>query len=62
MNKFKFIKYKDPDNDFDLSQVIFTTKATTLPEILHEFECFLKACSFNFVGQLKIVDEDVQSE
>ena len=46
---YKFIKTKDPDNEFDRSHInhIILYDAT-LPELLEDFLRFLKACGFHF--------------
>lgn len=62
MNKFKFIKYKDTENEYDVSKIVFTTETLLLGEIVTQFEYFLKACGFHFDGHLEFVDEEPKSE
>lgn len=47
MNKYQFISLPDPTNkQFERSKVIFEFEATSLKEILPEFENFLRGCGF----------------
>lgn len=58
MNKFKFIKYRNEDNEFDRTKVVHIVEAGTLPELLEAFEDFLKGCAFSFEGQLEVVEDE----
>lgn len=58
---YKFIKFIDPENNHDVSNVIFRVEANDLPSLLSAFEDFLKGCGFQFDGYLEIV-EDSQNE
>jgi hypothetical protein len=40
-------------------KMILTTDKQFLPDILVEFEHFLKGCGFNFDGHVDITEEDV---
>jgi hypothetical protein len=54
----KFTKLKDESNDFDESNVTFEipNNDLSIPDILEEFEKFLKACGYVFEGYLDLVD------
>lgn len=59
MNKYKFIKYPDPENkEFDRATIEVTTEATTLTEILEDFENFLRACTFSVEEGSLIIDKE----
>ncbi len=55
----QFIKTKNVANAFDISDIVFSIKDndTALEDILKEFDCFLKACGFNYNGEVTIFDE-----
>lgn len=55
----QFIKTKNIANTFDISDIVFSIKDndTTLEDILKEFDCFLKACGFNYEGEVTIFDD-----
>lgn len=57
--KFKFLKTKDEDNRFDTSNVLVTSDAETLEDILTDFEDFLRGCGYVFDGHLDIIEEDI---
>jgi hypothetical protein len=60
---YKFIKLPDEDNKFDSSSIeMVITKDVSLPDLLQEFECFLKACGFVFEGELDIIQEEVEND
>lgn len=42
----KFIKNKDPNNNFDTSSVTLESEAVTLDDILFDFASFLRACGY----------------
>lgn len=44
---FKFIKIRDDENDFDLTDVMHKTDANTLDDILREFALFLRGCGYS---------------
>ncbi len=56
MNTYQFKKYKDINNKFDLSYVTVDVETVSLRDLIHEFECFLKACDFYFTGHLQFVE------
>lgn len=60
---FKFKKERDLDNSFDTSEVILKSYSNILPDILEDFEGFLRACGFVFDGTIEIVPniEDEES-
>jgi len=47
MNKFVFKKYRNPDNEFDNSDLEMTIEAEGLTEILEDFLDFLSGCGYN---------------
>jgi hypothetical protein len=51
MTKYKFIKYKDPDNSFDDTNVAVEVEADTLDNILQAFEDFLRGAGFGLTNQ-----------
>ncbi len=57
---YKFIKIKNPDNKFDLSDITFEIEQEelTLSDLISEIEDFIKACGFDFDGHLNIVEEE----
>ena len=53
----KFIKTKDENNNFDISDVEFRFDSScSLTEMLEEFGYFLKAIGYQFDGDVEIVD------
>jgi hypothetical protein len=59
VNRYKFIKYIDKDNEFDTTKVIHIVETENLNELLEAFEVFLKGCQFGFRGVINIVNEEV---
>jgi hypothetical protein len=55
---FKFIKEKDPKNQFSINRVEMSCSGESLPEILESFEDFLRGCGFIFDGNLYIVSDE----
>lgn len=55
--KLRFIKERDDDNTHDNTIVNMETVADYLPDILEDFEGFLRACGFQFSGSLQIINE-----
>jgi len=47
---YKFIKTKDSNNEFDISDVVIEIESNelTIDDLLKEFQCFLMACGFGF--------------
>ena len=57
----KFYKSHDPDNQFDVSDVLLQIpNDSNLDEICETFELFLRACSFVFSGHVKIIEDEVE--
>lgn len=56
--KYKFVKYKDEDNKFDVSQVVHFVDTEDLNTLLEEFELFIRACGFCPKGALEFTDEE----
>jgi hypothetical protein len=52
---FKFIKEQDESNPYSITRVEHQVNAEALPEILEEFELFLKGCGFQFDGTVDII-------
>jgi hypothetical protein len=57
-----FKKLRDPDNQFDHTDVIIRSDSTDLPSILQDFSDFLKGCGFLWQGEITIVDEESEQE
>ena len=57
---YKFIKTKDENNKFELSDVelVIDHNDVTTTQLLSEFEMFLKGCGFHFDGVIMIVNEE----
>lgn len=57
---YKFIKTKDPDNKFSITNVEIQTvhDELTITDLLEVFEDFLRACGYQFKGKLDIIDDD----
>lgn len=56
--KIKFVKERDLDNPFSVSDIDFTVHAVSLPDMVENFELFLRACGFIFDGHLDIVEDE----
>ena len=55
----KFYKSHDPDNHFDVSDVLLQiSNDATLDEICETFERFLRACSYCFNGKVVITEDE----
>jgi len=55
----KFYKSHDPDNQFDVSDVLIqVSNESNLEELCETFERFLLACSYVFKGHVQIIEED----
>lgn len=55
----KFFKSHDPDNRFDVSDVLMQLpNDSTLDEVCDTFERFLLACSFVFKGHVQIIEDE----
>lgn len=56
--KFKFTKTADDQSKFDSANLTMETSAVYLPDILKDFEDFLKGCGFVFEGSLEVVEPE----
>jgi len=55
----KFYKSHDPDNQFDVSDVLIQLpNDSNLDDVLDTFERFLLACSFVFSGHVQIIEDE----
>jgi len=54
----KFTKIMDPSNQYDQTEVEFTTHNLTLPEILEDFKCFLLASGYIINGDIVVQGEE----
>ena len=55
---YKFIKIKDPENEFDNADIEFTVDCETRVEMCDYFADFLKACGFSVKGTIEFVEEE----
>ena len=55
--KLRFIKERDNENEYDNTAIQFKTIAECLPEVLEDFESFLRACGYIFDGSLQVVSD-----
>jgi len=56
---YYFIKTRDQENHFDVSDVQLKTQSDiTIDDLLDTFERFLLACSFVFKGHVRIVEDE----
>jgi hypothetical protein len=58
MNKFTFIKEKDPDNKYDNTKVIIELDTESRADLLETFKEFLLACGFSVNGYIDVVEEE----
>ena len=58
MAKYILQKIKDPDNKFDIADIVHTIETESLDELLEAIADYLRACSFSVDGNLEIVKED----
>lgn len=61
MSKYIFIKEPDSDNKHDRTVVRIESNTSSLPELLEDFESFLKASGFYFDGSVDIIGEEKES-
>jgi DNA relaxase NicK len=56
---FIFKKTRDPENEFDKSEIEYTVNDDDIEidALITEFGYFLKACGFVFNGTVEIVDD-----
>jgi hypothetical protein len=59
---FVFKKLKDPNNQYDTADLEMQSHAVTLPEILTDFQDFLKGSGYCFDGEIEIVKEEPFAE
>ena len=58
----KFYKSKDPNNHYDISDVLIQTENdVNLEDLLDTFERFLLAISFVFKGHVQIIEDEDES-
>ncbi len=62
MGQFKFVKDKDPNNEYDYARVEVSFDAITLQEMFETFGDFLKGCGFGFNGEIGIVNDKPYTE
>ena len=56
----QFLRTADKDHPLIVSEVQFAMEHNiSLPDILEEFECFLKACGYVLPGTLDFIEEDI---
>ena len=55
---YKFIKMREIDNEFDVSEIEFRIDTVNRDTLLEEFEHFLKACGYHINGTLDIVEDE----
>ncbi len=55
---YKFSKVADENNPYDNSHIEHTVNSVSLPDLINEFENFLRGCGFIFDGHLTIEDEE----
>lgn len=61
MSRYKFIKERDDNNTFDITEITFDVEAVQLEDLVQEFELFLKASGFVFDGNLEILNLEVDT-
>lgn len=55
----KFLKTKDPENRFDISDVALQSdNQVTIDDLNEMYERYLLACGFCFKGHVRIIEED----
>lgn len=58
---YKFIKVRDPNNEFDICdiEIKIDSSSVTLTELVEVFEDFLKSCSYGLDGKsIEIVEKE----
>lgn len=58
MNKYKFIKEVDPDNEYDKARIEFEVEAETWGDLLEYFEQFVRGCGFSPKGTFDAVEAE----
>ena len=56
--KYILKKLKDPDNQFDVSDVVVRIETETLEDILQGMSEFIRACGFYVDGELDFVEDE----
>lgn len=60
---YRFIKYRDNSNKYDLTNVLISVDAgASREELLEAFAAFLRACTFNVDGEIEVIKEDEVGE
>lgn len=60
MNFFTFKKEKDPENDFDVTDLTMNVATEDLYDLLGSFENFLKGAGFIISGRLDLIDDEFE--
>jgi len=56
---YRFIKYRDNSNNYDLTNVLISVdKDASRDELLEAFANFLRACSFVVDGEIDVVKNE----
>lgn len=50
MPTFVFKKERNPENEFDIAEIVMKLEAETLPDVIEEFGRFLVACGYSAEG------------
>lgn len=58
--RYIFIKNQDRENSFDHTNVQIESDSITLPDLLEDFEEFLRGAGFHFDGHLDIVNDEIK--
>lgn len=58
MAKYHFFKEPDKGDEFDSAEVLVSTDQVCLPDLLEDFEYFLKGCGFCFDGTIEVVPNE----
>ncbi len=53
-----FMKIKDPDNGYDVSDIFMRVNSPDLSNVVEEFEYFLRSCGYNPKGRLEFIQEE----
>jgi uncharacterized membrane protein len=56
MPKYEFKKIKDPENQFDITNVSIEVESESMNDVIEAFEEFLAACGFIFDRTKKNLD------
>lgn len=58
MNRYTFIKTRDVQNPYDITEINMTVETESLPELLEEFKNFLIASGFTIHGDIMIEEPE----